>query len=156
MNKNKRLFIKLKFIAVIFFCIFVTSQIASVSFAADNSATLFNNGLKKVGGGAGYDNSLQLDQAENKLIQISGSVIQTLLSFLGVIFLILMVYAGFIWMTAKGDQQKVQKAKDILTNSLIGLIIVMAAYAISYFIISAIDTGIISFDSSTVNTQTSQ
>lgn len=99
---------------------------------------------------------MQLDQAENKLIQISGSVIQTLLSFLGVIFLILMVYAGFIWMTAKGDQQKVQKAKDILTNSLIGLIIVMAAYAISYFIISAIDTGIISFDSSTVTTQTSQ
>lgn len=142
MTDNKKAQRVLKIVTVLLLCCFMFSQ-ATFSLAADNSATLFNNGLKKVGGEAGYDNTLQANQAENKLINIVGKVVQALLSFLGVIFFILMIYAGFIWMTAKGDQQKVQKAKDVLINSLIGLIIVVTAYAVSYFVISAIQKGIL-------------
>lgn len=65
---------------------------------------------------------------------IVGTIITALLSLIGVIFLILMVYAGFTWMTAHGDEEKVTKAKNIITASIIGLIIVLAAYAITYFV----------------------
>ena len=62
--------------------------------------------------------------------------ISFVLSFVGVIFLVLMIYGGFIWMTAKGNEGEVEKAKKIITQSIIGLIIVFGAYAISYFIIN--------------------
>jgi len=40
-------------------------------------------------------------------------------------------------MTASGSEEKVSKAKEMLTESIIGIIIVLAAYAISYFILKA-------------------
>lgn len=63
-----------------------------------------------------------------------GSIIGLVLSFIGVIFLVLMIYAGISWMTAAGNQEKVTKAKDLIINAIIGLIIVLAAYAITSFI----------------------
>ncbi len=59
------------------------------------------------------------------------SLIGVALSLLGVIFLILMIYAGFLWMTAQGDPKQVQKAKDILRNATIGVVLVTASYALS-------------------------
>ncbi len=67
-----------------------------------------------------------------------GIIIQATLSLLGVIFIILMIYGGGLWMTAKGNEQQVDKAKDLITAAIIGLIIVVAAYAISYFVIKTI------------------
>lgn len=64
------------------------------------------------------------------------NTIQTVLSFLGVFFLILVIYGGFTWMTASGSEDKVKSAKKILLNATIGLIIVILAYAISYFVVS--------------------
>jgi uncharacterized membrane protein YidH (DUF202 family) len=66
------------------------------------------------------------------------SIISTFLSFLGVIFMLLMIYGGFNWMTAEGDEGKVEKAKDTIRAAVIGLVIVIAAYAISIFAISRI------------------
>ena len=63
-----------------------------------------------------------------------GSIIGTLLSFLGVIFMVLVIYAGVLWMTARGAEAQVDKAKDILVNAIIGLILVLAAYAITAFV----------------------
>jgi cbb3-type cytochrome oxidase subunit 3 len=63
-----------------------------------------------------------------------GSIIGLILSFVGVIFLILIIYAGISWMTASGNQEKVNKAKELIINAIIGLIIVLAAYAITAFI----------------------
>ncbi len=64
-----------------------------------------------------------------------GSFIQILLSFLGVVFLILIIYGGFLWMTARGNEQQVESAKKIITNSVIGTVIVMLAYAITWFVL---------------------
>lgn len=63
-----------------------------------------------------------------------GQVIGVVLSFVGVLFLILMIYAGILWMTSQGNEQQVAKAKGMLMNGIIGLIIVFAAYAITSFI----------------------
>lgn len=65
-------------------------------------------------------------------------IINTFLGLLGVVFLILTVYGGFIWMKARGNEKEVERAKGILTDSIIGLVIVFAAYAISSFVIRAV------------------
>lgn len=64
----------------------------------------------------------------------AGQIIGVLLSFVGVLFLILMIYAGLTWMTAQGNSQQVDKAKDLLINSVVGIIIVFSAYALTAFI----------------------
>jgi hypothetical protein len=64
----------------------------------------------------------------------AGVIIGTVLSFVGVLFLIMMIYAGIMWMTAQGNDQQITKAKSLLINSIIGLVIIFAAYAITAFI----------------------
>lgn len=59
------------------------------------------------------------------------NIINPALGFLGVIFLLLMLYAGFLWMTSGGNSDQVDKAKRILTSAVIGTVIVLAAYAIT-------------------------
>lgn len=67
-----------------------------------------------------------------------GMLIQAMLGLLGVIFLVLIIYAGFLWMTAGGDEGKVSTAKDIMIRSVVGLVILLSAYAISTFVIEAL------------------
>lgn len=81
------------------------------------------------------DQAKQTDDVSRNFIQTgAGQIIGTVLSFVGVIFLILMIYAGIMWMTAQGNEQQVTKAKDLLINSIIGMIIIFAAYAITAFV----------------------
>lgn len=63
-----------------------------------------------------------------------GDIIGMVLSFVGVIFLIIIIYSGIMWMTAMGNDQRVEKAKTMVINATIGLIIVFSAYAITNFI----------------------
>lgn len=60
------------------------------------------------------------------------------LAFIGVVFLVLMIYGGFIWMVARGNEQDVEKAKGLIEAAVIGLIIVMSAYAITSYIGGAV------------------
>jgi hypothetical protein len=68
--------------------------------------------------------------------RLSG-IIATALSFIGVLFLILTIYAGITYMLAQGEPAKTKKALDILVAAIIGLIIVSSAYAITSFVIGA-------------------
>jgi len=63
-----------------------------------------------------------------------GQMVGSIISFIGVLLLILVVYAGFLWMTATGNEKKTETAKNILTSAIIGLIIVLSAYAITAFL----------------------
>ena len=67
---------------------------------------------------------------------IVSAVIVIALDLLGVIFLILMIYAGYNWMTAQGEEEKVNKAKETIARAIIGIIIVVGSYAIWQFIYS--------------------
>ncbi|MFA7245049.1 MAG: hypothetical protein WC070_02595 [Candidatus Magasanikbacteria bacterium] len=72
--------------------------------------------------------------SENNLGNVAGNVVAAILSLIGVIFLVLMVYAGILWMTARGNDSQIDKAKSIIIASIIGLFIVVSAYAITKFI----------------------
>ncbi len=65
---------------------------------------------------------------------IIGKIIGALLSFLGIVFFVLIIYGGFQWMTAGGNEEQVNKAIDMIKSAIIGLIIIMAAYLITRYI----------------------
>jgi len=73
---------------------------------------------------------------DKKVTEIVSNVIFALFSIVGVIFLVLMIYGGYTWMMARGDEAHAQKAKDTIRHSVIGMIVIVAAYAITKFITS--------------------
>ena len=87
-----------------------------------------------VSGYAGYEET-------NTFNSMIGKIIVTALSLLGIIFLILLIYAGYLWMTAAGNEQQVSKAQSMITTAIIGLVIVLSAYSISYFVLSSLQEG---------------
>src|SRR5574337_8034 len=60
---------------------------------------------------------------------IVGRIINVVLGFLGVLLLAYLLYAGFLWMTAGGETEKVDQAKTMIKNAIVGLIIIIAAFA---------------------------
>jgi len=69
---------------------------------------------------------------------IIGRVIGVVLSLTGIIMVIIVVYAGYTWMTAGGDPDKVKDAKSWMLNAVIGILICLVAYTLSSFVIEKI------------------
>jgi len=69
---------------------------------------------------------------------IIGNLINYLLTLLGIVFVGLILYGGFQWMTAGGNEEKIKKAKTTLTRAIIGLVIVLAAYSITWFVVNSL------------------
>lgn len=69
---------------------------------------------------------------------IVASVIRILLSTMGTVFFCLTVYAGYLWLTSHGEQDRADKAKKILNRSVWGLIIVLISYSITLFVTGAL------------------
>jgi len=109
--------------------IVVALPLAAIAQTTAASPTTLNisGKLGTVGAQAGYGST--------PLAQTLGRIINIFLSILGVLFLIYTVYAGYLYLISSGNEEKVDKAKSILRGSIIGLIIVLAAYAITRFVI---------------------
>lgn len=76
------------------------------------------------------------DETPKKTIpEIIAKIIRYLLTFLGIIFITLIIYGGFIYMTAMGESDKVSSAKNIIISASIGLAIILASYSFTYFIL---------------------
>ena len=67
---------------------------------------------------------------------IATQVINIGMSVLGIIALAIVIYAGFLWMTAAGEEDKIEKAKKILKAGVIGLAIILASWGITVFVLS--------------------
>lgn len=63
------------------------------------------------------------------------SIVNVVLGFLGIIAVIIILYGGFKWMTASGNEENVSTARQIIIAGIIGLVIILAAYAIARFVI---------------------
>lgn len=71
-------------------------------------------------------------------LTIVGTIIKVFLGLLGIVFLVLVIYAGFLWMTAGGDDKQVLRAKKMLINAVVGIVIILFSYAITSFILNAL------------------
>lgn len=69
---------------------------------------------------------------------IVGRIINVALGLLGVIAVAIILMGGFKWMTAGGNEDKVSEAKKLLGAGVIGLAIVLAAWAVANWVIDAI------------------
>ena len=74
-------------------------------------------------------------------VLLASDIIAVGLSFLGIVFFLLIFYAGIRWMTAMGASDKVDKAKDMLEGAGIGLLITIASYALAKFIFTNLGIG---------------
>ena len=97
------------------------------------------DGLDQTATQAGYD--LGGGDPVSSLPEMIGTSIKSLIGLLGVIFMGLIIYAGILWMTAAGNEERVTKAKKMLSNATIGLVIVIISWAITDMIFTIlIDT----------------
>ncbi len=80
----------------------------------------------------------QTSLGNSDLTSVIGNIIKVFLGLLGIIFLIIFIYSGFLWMTAGGDDKQVARAKKMLINAVVGLVIILFAYGITAFIINAL------------------
>ncbi|HBA37050.1 TPA: hypothetical protein DCZ15_04265 [Candidatus Falkowbacteria bacterium] len=97
------------------------------------------------------DNAFGIDEVEtglnNSLAQgdpreIIGRIINIALGFLGVIAVCIILLGGFKWMTAMGNEEKTSEAKKLLGAGVIGLVIILASWAIATFVINSLSSGI--------------
>ncbi|MDD5172897.1 MAG: Ig-like domain-containing protein [Patescibacteria group bacterium] len=114
----------------IFKIIFLTFTICCLFFisipAKAQQLDLGNDELSNFGQTVGY--------GQASLPQIIGRIVRIILSLLGIAAVIIMIIGGFIWITSGGSSEKVEKAKKIIVNGLIGLLIIVFAYALTSFV----------------------
>ena len=77
--------------------------------------------------------------AEETLPLAVGRIIRVVLSFVGVIMMLITVYAGYLWLTARGNEEQVTKAKMYIRNAIIGLVLSLSAYVITSFVVSRLE-----------------
>ena len=108
-----------------------------------------------VGGGTGYDSNVGSGDAttwantagniqeragigHDDPRSIAANIINIILGFLGILAVVLILFGGFKWMTAAGNEDKVAEAKKLLVAGVVGMIIILAAYALAAFILDAV------------------
>ncbi|MFA6553766.1 MAG: hypothetical protein WCT27_05045 [Patescibacteria group bacterium] len=83
---------------------------------------------------AGLGSTLGLGTADLESTVIK--IIQWVLGFLGLIAVVIILYGGFVWMTAAGNEEKVSTAKKIIGAAVVGMIVILLAWAIVTFVIN--------------------
>ncbi len=82
--------------------------------------------------------AVELGQQQQDLRITIAKIIRTAMSLLGIIAVLIILYGGFKWMTSGGSDEAVGDAKKIITAGIIGLIIILTAYAIASFVINSL------------------
>jgi uncharacterized protein (TIGR02145 family) len=67
---------------------------------------------------------------------MASRVINIALSVLSILAVAIVIFAGFLWMTAAGNEEKVDKAKKVLKAGIIGLVIILSAWGITSFVLA--------------------
>lgn len=78
------------------------------------------------------DEGVDLGHADPFTVMVA--IVNNLLTLLGMVFMLLMLYAGVTWVAARGNEEGISKAKDTLKRSVIGLTIILGAYALANFV----------------------
>lgn len=107
-----------------------TVALAAVFGLLGQPALAIDTGLKNSATAAGIPTT-----GSGDVYSVIGTVIKAALGLVGIVFFVLMLYAGFIWMTAQGKADQVAKAKSMIVQAIIGLVIIFASYAITDFVL---------------------
>lgn len=100
--------------------------VASSTTQNNISGNALLNRLKDVGGKAGYTT----DEAIASTPRIVGIIVGAFINFTGLTFIVLMIIAGYGWMTSNGNEEKIKKSVSTIKASIIGLVVSLSAWAI--------------------------
>ena len=118
------LFIKTVFFLGLFVVVFGVGKTASASWLEGSW-----NQLQHAGGSSGANLGEPVDPR-----LIVAQIIKLLLTFVGTILLVLVIWAGYKWMTAQGNENQIAESKQTIMNATIGLIVILSAYAITIMV----------------------
>ena len=110
--------------------------VLTIMFASVHSALALSGATKDIAqqlGAAAGDQGAGFDAPKDPRSIVVG-IIQAVLGLLGMIFICLTLYAGFLWMTAGGNEDQVTKSKTLLTQATLGLLIILLSYGITSII----------------------
>ena len=99
---------------------------------ANEAADALLDGVGVAGNSAGFCSE------EQSPFLFIGGLLKALLGMLGIAFLILLIYSGILYLVDQGTGEGVKKAKALLKAAIIGMIIIVAAYAITNFVLAAL------------------
>jgi hypothetical protein len=125
-NVFKKLAASILMLPVFIIFAFLSGSPVSAQLFTATTGDIVSGGADAVAGQAGLN-----DVAVGLIIAV---VVKAALGLLAVIFLILMIYAGFTYMIARGNEEKTSKALATIRMAIIGIIITLGAYAIAYFV----------------------
>lgn len=91
----------------------------------------------------GRVSELNRGAGERDLQTLIGQIIGTALSLIGLIFFILTVYGGFLWMTAHGEEGQIETGQNTIKAAVIGMIIIFSAYAITQLVLNSADSSVV-------------
>jgi len=116
----------------------MTALIFSFSFAISTPVLAQGLADNLLWGGqeAQVEGTLGLGNEDPRVI--AARVVNVILGFLGIIAVILILYGGFKWMTAAGNEDAISDAKGIIAAGVIGLVIILAAWGLASFVIDAL------------------
>lgn len=149
MQKIKKIFIILSYTTVFFTFLFLQSAMVAYAESAARDAVPGNDpaAQKDIGSllsgpdtGTGILGKTLFANVKGDPRELAREIIFIVFGFLGTLMVALIIYSGFLWMQSKekGEKEKITAAKGHLNNSIIGGIIVMSAWTISYFVLEAL------------------
>jgi hypothetical protein len=134
----------LSFLALVIFT-FLPRAVLALGSGPEGEPGLSGSG-ENIPGTAGPLSALQIIQGQvgdelmpaGDIISMIIRIINYILTFLGVIFILMIIYGGFMWMTAAGNEERVKKGKGILQTAIIGLTIIVLSRVLYLFILQRI------------------
>lgn len=110
--------------------IFIALFLATASLLFVRVVLAQDFGLNEVG------NEVALVEGDPRVI--AAKIVRVALGFLGVVALGIVLYGGFVWMTSAGNEERIATAKKILTNGIIGLVIILMAFGITQYVLNTL------------------
>ncbi len=124
----KKTIVYLATFSIFLFPFFVEAQTGSTStLPSSGLSETMNSQVQLFQLTSGFSNASSIED-------IIATIIGLILSLLAIIFIILMIVSGYQWMTAGGNEEQVKKAQSRIKNAIIGLVVVILAYAITAFV----------------------
>ena len=141
LKKNKTLILIPLFLLVLF--LVFSFGVGEVLAQGDNKVYLAQEGGERTeeggdrnveGGGRTPKAELQNPIGETSISKIIGKIIQVILGLVGTISLVMFIYAGVVWLTARGNSEAIKKGRDTMVWAVVGLLVVFSSYIILKFV----------------------
>lgn len=120
-----------------------TLTVAALTVAAASTTSVYAESNKKTAGQAGQEASGGLDKvnpgAETDLNGLIATIINMVFGVIGIIAVIMIIIGGVNYTMSQGDSTKVQKAKNTILYGIIGLVVVLLAFAIVNFVLGSLN-----------------